>query len=313
MPKLSAYASPPTAVKPRSMTVPTAVRREFERQFRKRFDRVCPEQWFLAYHLRRPGEPESAATDFRQFRHITPPRDVFWADPFPVRHNGAYYVFFEEYVRATHRGRIAVLELSADGTWSPPRVVLDRPYHLSYPCMFRWQDQWYMVPESRANRTIELWRCERFPDRWNLERTLLAGINASDATIAQIDGRFWMFGCVAAEEAVPCAELHIFHADSLFGPWRPHRGNPVVSDAAAARPAGSLFCSAGKWFRPAQDCSTTYGRRMTIREIELLTPTEYREREISTIEPNWARGLSATHTFNRVGDLTIIDGCRRRI
>jgi hypothetical protein len=52
---------------------------------------------------------------------------------------------------------------------------------------------------------------------------------------------------------------------------------------------------------------------MTIRKIERLTPDEYREREVAAIKPNWAPGLIGTHTFNRTGDLTVIDGCRRRI
>ena len=51
---------------------------------------------------------------------------------------------------------------------------------------------------------------------------------------------------------------------------------------------------------------------MTVREIVRLTPDEYSEREVSAIEPQWAPGLLATHTLNMAGDLTVIDGCRRR-
>ena len=34
---------------------------------------------------------------------------------------------------------------------------------------------------------------------------------------------------------------HVFHADSPFGPFTPHRRNPVKSDVRSARPAGKLF------------------------------------------------------------------------
>ena len=77
-----------------------------------------------------------------------------------------------------------------------------------------------------------------------------------------------------------------------------------------ARPAGRLFQQNGKWIRPAQDCSGVYGHRMTLRRIDQLTPDEYSETEIATIEPDWAAGLTATHTLNTAGDLTFIDGCK---
>ena len=141
---------------------------------------------------------------------------------------------------------------------------------------------------------------------------LLSGVNARDSTLAQIDGRWWLFTCIARPGAARNLELHLFHASSPRGPWLPHAQNPVVADARYARPAGKLFQRDGRWFRPAQDCSGSYGRRMSIREIELLNPLEYQEREFRAIEPNWAAGLTGTHTWNVAGNLAVTDGCRLR-
>ena len=39
-----------------------------------------------------------------------------------------------------------------------------------------------MMPESGQNRTLELYRAERFPDRWTLDRVLISGAEIGDAT-----------------------------------------------------------------------------------------------------------------------------------
>jgi hypothetical protein len=273
-------------------------------------DRLIHRQWFCAFGFRQNAAGESQGFD--GFQRMIPPRGRFWADPFPACMDGKYYVFFEEYDYAAERAHIAVSEVAADGSFSPPRVALQRPYHVSYPMVFSWNGEWYMIPESAAQRTIELWRCGGAADRWEFDRLLMDGVLAVDSTIAEIAGRFWLFTCIAADEHLPCDELSVFWADSPVGPWRPHPRNPVVSDARCARPAGKLFFREGKWFRPAQDCTGHYGRRIEIREIVRLTADDYCERPAWTIEPDWSPGLVATHTLNTADDLTVIDGCRRR-
>jgi hypothetical protein len=286
----------------------------FRRVLKEMADRVrrkvFREQWFIAWRLRE--SPEDPNNVFCRFQHLRPPRDRYWADPFPVRMGTSYYLFFEEFPRWAKKGRIVVSEMPAGGAWGEPRVVLEQPYHLSYPCVFFWEGQWFMVPESAANRTVELWRSVDFPCRWEQDMVLFQNVKAADSTVVEIEGRLWMFTCMAAEGARAYDELFLFHATNPRGPWTPHRRNPVISDARCARPAGKPFLWNGRWLRPAQDCTGTYGRRMTVREIEALTPEEYSEREVCTIEPQWAPGLLATHTLNMADDLAVIDGCKRR-
>ena len=48
-------------------------------------------------------------------------------------------------------------------------IVLDEPFHLSYPQVFQWQGAWYMTVESAGARRVSLYRATDFPLRW--ERT----------------------------------------------------------------------------------------------------------------------------------------------
>ena len=79
------------------------------------------------------------------------------------------------------KGGISWLALER-GSPTAARSVVARDYHMSYPFVFRWEDAWYMIPQTGANRTVELWRATDFPEQWELERVLLADVDAVDAT-----------------------------------------------------------------------------------------------------------------------------------
>jgi hypothetical protein len=260
------------------------------------------DQWTLAYRFR------TSATDpnnsFYRFNHLTPPKDKFWADPFPVKHEGKYFVFFEEYLYKDDRAHISVMELTKSGP-TEPVPVLKRDYHLSYPFIFRWNDRYFMIPETAANRTVELYACESFPGEWKLETTLFEGVPARDATLFERDGMWWMFVAIADTDSSD--ELHLYYSSSPLGPWKPHQRNPVKSDVRNSRPAGCLFYWNGELHRPAQDSSQRYGYAMSINRVVRLTPDEFVEQEVAKVLPQWRKDLRGTHTLNICDDLTIID------
>ena len=260
------------------------------------------EQWTIAYRFRTSStDPNNS---FYRFHHLVPPKDKFWADPFPVRFQDKYFVFFEEYLYKDDKAHISVMELGQLGA-GEPIPVLRRDYHLSYPFIFHWNNRHYMIPETAANKTVELYSCETFPETWKLETVLFEDVAARDATLFELDGLWWMF--VAIADTNSSDELSIFFSSSPLGPWKPHKQNPVKSDVRNSRPAGRPFFWNGDLFRPAQDSSRRYGYAITINEIVRLTPTEFVEQEISKILPQWRKDLLGTHTINICDDLTVID------
>lgn len=260
------------------------------------------DQWSLAYRFRTTVDDPN--NSFYRFNYLIPPKDKFWADPFPVKFAGKYFVFFEEYIYKDDKAHISVMELSKSGA-SESRPVLKRDYHLSYPFIFHANDRYFMIPETAANKTIELYSCSSFPDEWKLETVLFEGVAAKDATLFEVDGVWWMFVSIADTHFSD--ELHIYYSQSPFGPWKPHQKNPVGSDVRNSRPAGRLFYWNGDLYRPAQDSSQRYGYGMRINKVTRLTPSEFREEEISKVLPQWRRDLRGTHTLNICEDLTVID------
>jgi hypothetical protein len=267
------------------------------------------EQWFLAWSF----EDGPVAGDLKGFTRLLPPKDRYWADPFVLEKNGRYFVFFEDLPFAAGKAHISMIEVTRERGASAPVKVLERDYHLSYPFLVEQDGELYMIPESGRNRTVEAYRCIDFPLRWRLERVLLDGLRLVDATFHKGVDRWWMFANAAAGGSRSFDdELHLFHAPGLLGDWKPHPKNPVKSDARCARPAGQLAWRNGALVRPAQICVPRYGAGLSINRVLRLTPHEYAERQVERILPPPESGLLGIHTFNRAGDLTVVDAFARR-
>jgi hypothetical protein len=260
------------------------------------------DQWSLAYRFRTTADDPN--NSFYRFKYLIPPKDRFWADPFPVKWRGKYFVFFEEFLYLEDKAHISVLELSKSGS-TDPTVVLKLDYHLSYPFVFSWNDRYFMIPETASNLNIELYSCESFPSHWRLEAVLMEGVKAKDATLFEADGLWWMF--VAMADTMFSDELHAYYSETPLGPWKAHKKNPVKSDVRNSRPAGRLFTWKGELYRPAQDSSKHYGYAITINKVVLLTPDDFIEQEVAKVLPQWRKDLRGTHTLNRCEDLTVID------
>lgn len=247
--------------------------------------------------------------DLSGFRSHESPKGHYYADPFLIEQGGKTWLFFEDYDYATLRGALRCAEVFDDARLGEAQTVLERPYHLSYPCLFRDQGELFMVPESGENGTIDLYRSTGFPNQWVLEKQLMRGLTA-DSTIFKTDGVYWMFTSMIDKRAWT-KQLFLFHTQNLLGEWTPHPGNPISSDVRTNRCAGAVLSENGRLLRPSQDGSRGYGYSFTLHEITKLNPREYAERALLTIEPTWAPGLCGTHTYARCGGVEAIDAASR--
>ncbi|TGT23202.1 formyl transferase, partial [Mesorhizobium sp. M4B.F.Ca.ET.172.01.1.1] len=159
---------------------------------------------------------------------------------------------------------------------------LELPYHLSYPFVFERDGEMWMVPESSANRTVDLYRATAFPGGWVKETTLLSDIVASDATLVEHGGRWWMFATVRDGGGAFSDQLHLWSAPDFRGPWTAHPKNPVLIDIATARPAGRMVSRNGQLLRPVQDCRRSYGAALGIARVTQLDEAGF-EQVVETI------------------------------
>jgi hypothetical protein len=290
-----------------SRVMPRFIASLFVHSLRHLFERLCfREQWFLAY-CKTSSPADTEQTRSTPLTVVVPPRGQNYADPFLFEHNGKRYIFFEEFAD-DGPGTICCAELHGDGTLGDTQPVLTRNYHLSYPFVFEWHGDIYLLPETWDNKTVEVYGAVDFPQRWELAGVLLTKVTAVDPTILKHNGRLWLFAAGLGGLGTELSELSLFFSDSLFGEWRPHPKNPVVCDIRRARPAGSLFFQRDLLIRPAQDCSERYGHAISFNNVTVLSETDYSEVTLRTILPNWMPRVCGTHTFNQQGGFRVLDG-----
>jgi hypothetical protein len=264
------------------------------------------------YNLLIGAVPDDVAPSLNLLKKIEPPKDRFWADPFIVECEGLNYLFVEEMIFTKDRGVIRCLTLKDVHQIEIGPVALEMPYHLSFPSVFRFQDKFFMIPETLENKSIELFECVEFPYKWRKRKTIFDNILAVDSFVMFRDNKWWLFTNVAPGPGCNSSdELHIFFTDNpINGKWVSHPLNPVVEGSGFSRNAGRIFEHKGKLYRPSQICAKRYGAGVNINEVSLLTESEYKETCIYRIIPGRNDETISAHTLNRGTKHIVMDGVK---
>lgn len=230
------------------------------------------------------------------------------ADPFALEFEGRTHVLYESLDFAEGRGLLVARELGEAG-FGPERPVLRLPFHLSYPYLLRRGAEVYCIPESCEAGEVSLYRAAHFPEGWERVASLLSGFAGVDSTILEWNGRWWCFTTEKGD--AHASKLKLFHAPDLFGPWVPHRRNPVKIDVRSARGGGTPFVWQGELYRPAQDYSRVLEGRLTLNRVVVLDEERFEEEPVASVGP-FAREPypDKCHTLCAVGARTLLDGCR---
>lgn len=227
-------------------------------------------------------------------------RGTTLADPFGLVWQGRQWLFFEEQNPGCP-GKLSVLDLADHGIHHD---ILPSPNHRSWPNVFVLDGQPHMVPETSEDGCIGLWRCTRFPDRWERVCELLPG-RWADPVLWRQDERWYLFASPVGSHAGDHSDTLMLFCSDHLGDFRPHPLNPLRTSVVGARPAGRLFQRDGRLFRPAQDCRDRYGRAVLVFEVDRLTPTDYQEHLVARLEP--PPGGHGLHTLNVEDGVTWID------
>lgn len=234
---------------------------------------------------------------------LRPDQHSYTADPFIIDFEEDTLVFFESYSYATERGHISMAKASEH--FDKYYDVLKSDLHFSFPSVFVYENQLFMIPECYESNGIQLYQYDYEINKMIFKQTLLEGVAAVDPVLYKKDNYWWLF---FTEKNQPSVHLQIWFSENMHGPYQPHFNNPVKSDIHSSRPAGMLFEKDGKLFRPAQDCSEAYGIGVVINELTELSKEYFLEKESHRLSPDkdWKlhKGL---HTFNQSSRYIALD------
>jgi hypothetical protein len=265
-------------------------------------------RWFVAMRQNSGGSiSDPDRLDLTGFREVPlPRRSEEMTDPFLCEAEGRNYLLFEEVAAGSSRGRLGCVEVFENGSCSEMKIILQRDYHLSYPCVVPANGELFLLPETSEAGRVDLYRFSRFPWEVELVSSLIEGLALVDTTPILLDGRWYFFTTTAQ----PFLETLLFWAARLDGTWNLHPCSPISGSVRNSRSAGNLFWRDGRLYRPTQDCSIRYGYGIRVNEVTRLTPAEFEEYPIGYVAPSWMPRLLGTHTWNESSKFQAIDGIR---
>ncbi|MBW4501665.1 MAG: family 43 glycosylhydrolase [Scytonema hyalinum WJT4-NPBG1] len=213
-------------------------------------------------------------------RNVSDVRAGFVADPFMIKVDSTWFMFFEVLNQQTRRGEIGLATSEDTVNWKYEKIVLAEPFHLSYPYVFEWMNEYYMIPESHQANSIRLYKASKFPTEWSFVGNIKSGASFLDASIFRHADKWWLFTETNPQHNFDT--LRLYYADELLGSWIEHPKSPIISgNAHIARPGGRVLVMNDKIIRYTQDCQPDYGTQLRAFEITELTTTSYQEREIN--------------------------------
>jgi hypothetical protein len=237
--------------------------------------------------------------------------DLYYADPFAYHDEGELRILMEEVDYRVVKGYISAASIKGNVVIFD-QALMKLPCHMSYPFILEYKNQVYCIPETSEAKEVSIYKLNKTSKEWEKVKTILKDFHAVDSTVIQ-QGDYWWLFCTKSFSTTQSHnnELHIFYSSDLFGEWKPHRLNPVKIDIRSSRPAGTPFYHEGAVIRPAQDCSKTYGGRIVLNKIKILTTSQFEEEAVSYIQPKSdSMYPDGVHTISSAGRMTIIDGKR---
>ena len=247
---------------------------------------------------------------FYKSKVIKNPKNSFLADPFVIEYKKENYVFVEEYNFKNKKGIISVYKISKNNS-QRVGVALEENFHLSFPYIFEYKNDYYMSPETSDINEIRIYKCEEFPLKWKYEKTIFKDIKSTDSIIFNFNNLWWLITTFSNSGHGNESELQIFYSKDgpLTDNWISFKKNPVFIDPFLGRNGGILNHNK-KIFRVAQSFGfNSYGEKINIQEITKLDPDNFVEKNYCIVEPKFSKNLIGIHHLHNNNNFTVHDFC----
>ena len=234
---------------------------------------------------------------------IIPPTEKEWyADPFLFEYDNDKYLFAEVMNYADGRGSIGVLKLNGDKQF---KTVLKEPFHLSYPNVFKCKDNIYMIPETNSAKQLRLYKCNRFPYKWELEWIMLKDVKYVDTSVYLSNDTIY-------------AETHdkLLNKNRFFKIDIEKRNIEEITNTdnkyINIRPGGNFIKTKSGIYHALQNCEEVYGEYLHIGKVDSfnnngLSETEIMTYKVSDIKTTDKKHYERVHTFNKCKEIEVID------
>lgn len=233
----------------------------------------------------------------------------YWAaDPFIITFDDKDYLFFEMFDRLKGKGVIGYREING-GKISRMKIAYKAEYHLSFPFIFHYNNDVYMMPEYSEGKELFLLKATHFPDKWEKVESWMNEKRLVDSILLSYQGNIFLL-TQELESGYSSDKLSLYIKQDKK--WIPHKQSPVLESLANSRLAGKVFFENNQLIRVAQDCQNGYGTRLHFSNIMKLNKDEYKEEMFQTInvedlKTDLNHKFCGVHTYNFNKRYEVID------
>jgi len=197
---------------------------------------------------------------YEYINSIIPGPIDYIADPFFIKESDTYYLFVE--LKGEGNANIALLTSLNGQDYEYKGIVLDEPFHLSYPQVFKHKEEFYMLPEASGSNHLLLYKAENFPYNWKISDTLMKNRRFKDPSLLLSDEIKLI---VAIDDDY---KQYVLSSDSLRGSWSVIQNNEQWLENET-RPGGRFFQIDNDWFLPFQNHSLGYGTGISLYKLHI--------------------------------------------
>ena len=233
------------------------------------------------------------------------PKNVIWADPFGLKVGNRYYIYYEE----KHEGKYGIINcmvLDEKLNILSNTTIIDEGKHFSFPNVFKFENTYFMLPETFEKGRLSLYRCVQFPFEWK-EEVIILNEACIDSSLFFYNDIWYLLYC------------KIGHGNNLFlrtntklkQGWEDCKELLVSEDSFNSQNGGRMLIIGEELFRVSQNCSDIYGESLVINQVNHISKDFFKESFYHEFKLSLKR-ITCCHTLNKCGDITLIDRRRER-
>lgn len=254
---------------------------------------------------------------------LRPTYKYWYADPIPYVMNGKRYIFMEVYDRFLNKGFIGVSEVDDKGTTiGRPVKIIEEPFHMSFPYIFEYKGNVYMVPETHQAKQIRIYKMGKNVYDWELFYAYDTEEELSDTIVLVKNEVVWLLNTDKDKSNPYRTRMHLFKINNLLDKSELIEIPLTRSQGSNEdyfynnRNGGRILKEGNKIYRVIQESEYLwYGKDTIIREIAECGDNGYAESadltkiEVSKLPISIRRKheMLGVHTYGYSDMLEVID------
>lgn len=272
----------------------------------KIFDILFRENFWISYYRAESESIFSIKDNKAPWHKVTVRSNRYWvADPFIVNENDKFYIFGELMDRKTSRGLHGYAELNPNDD-TEITYLHDLGCHTSYPDIFKYDGTWYMIPETCARNTLELYKAVEFPNHWEKVGNIINNRKVVDTTLYFRNNipYIFLYHPNGFKNMLSIAELDV-HNCSIK-----NEQNVKVYSEKIGRPGGNIIKEGNQQYRVTQYGNNYYGEKLVFKKF--VFDNGYQEEDVLTLmaedfHVHSSVRFTGTHTYNKCNGVEIVD------